>query len=196
MSVHAASDPIARFRDWQREAAAGVLSQPNAMCLSTVDADGVPHARFVDLKTVTADGFVFCTSHESPKAVQVDAASHVSLTFWWDHAGRQVRILGVPARITHAAADTFWAERGRDAQLASWSCEQSRPLSPGETLQDRVAGVRARFGDGVIPRPAHWGGYVVAPRRMEFLQFSPDRMHERTLYERRGGEWHVSVLQP
>jgi pyridoxamine 5'-phosphate oxidase len=166
------------------------------MCVSTVDSDGRPHARFVDLKEVRSEGFVFCTSYLSAKGLHIAEHPHVSLTFWWDHVGRQVRVLGRAARISPAEADVFFAERSREAQIGSWAYEQSRPCPSRETLAIRVAAMRARFGSGAVPRPRHWGGYLVAPERIEFLTFSVDRDHTRILYEWRDSHWVRSELQP
>lgn len=190
-------DPIDLFREWHRHACSSRhLAHPNAMCVSTTDADGMPHARFVDLKVVRSDGFVFCTSLSSPKAQQLAARPNVSLTFWWDHVGRQVRVLGTPVRLSAEEADRFFAERTRDAQLASWAYDQSTPLLPNETLPGRAAAIRERFGNGAVPRPPEWGGYVVLPRRIEFLIFSVDRVHERRLYQLQDSRWVSSELQP
>lgn len=166
------------------------------MCVSTVDASGEPHARFLDLKTVRPDGFIFCTSYASPKGRHLEANRNVSLTFWWDHIGRQVRVLGAATRIADSEADAFFAERGRKAQLASWAFAQSATLRAGDTRASQVTAVREQFGNGAIPRPPQWGGYLVAPRRIEFMRFDADRAHERILYERHNSTWLVSELQP
>jgi pyridoxamine 5'-phosphate oxidase len=190
-------DPLDLFREWHRDACrTGSLTHPNAMCVSTTDENGVPHARFVDLKTIRPDGFVFCTSHSSPKARHLDARAAVSLTFWWDHVGRQVRVLGTASRLAAGDADAFFTERSREAQLASWAYDQSQPLLPGEALHGRADTVRQRFEGGPVPRPPHWGGYVVAPDLIEFLVFSADRVHERRLYQLKDSAWSVAELQP
>lgn len=191
-------DPIALFRRWRREATAapGTLSLPDAMCLSTVDGDGTPHARFVDLKEVRDDGFVFCTSHASPKAAHIEANSRVALTFWWDHVKRQVRVSGLATRISEAESEAMFRRRGREAQLASWAFEQSAELaaevSPADLLNDRAE----RVGSGELPRPPHWGGYLVTPDRIEFLVFEESRAHRRVLYELHDQGWRTSELQP
>jgi pyridoxamine 5'-phosphate oxidase len=191
------NDPLELFREWHRLATAtGSASRPNAVCLSTVDSEGMPHARFVDVKEVGVDGFVFCTSYASPKGRQIDGNPNVALTFWWDHAGRQVRVAGRAARIGGGAADRFFGDRGREAQLASWAFDQSDPLPAGDAGVERIAAARRRFGDGAVPRPPDWGGYVVTPARMEFLTFDEARVHRRLLYARHGSGWELTVLQP
>jgi pyridoxamine 5'-phosphate oxidase len=190
-------DPIAVFREWRREASAtGAPSRPDAMCLSTVEADGTPHARFVDLKEVRDDGFVFCTSHASPKTAHIEANPRVALTFWWDQVKRQVRVSGVATRIPEGEADVLFRRRAREAQLASWAFEQSAVLPRSVSLGDLLNDVAERFDSGEVPRPPYWGGYVVTPDRVEFLNFEDSRAHHRVLYERQRGEWTASELQP
>lgn len=191
-------DPIALFREWRHEAvtAPGAPSLPDATCVSTVDGDGTPHARFVDLKVVRDDGFVFCTSYASPKSVQIEANPRLALTIWWDHVKRQVRVEGLATRIGEAEADELFRRRGRDAQLASWAYEQSAALPADASLAERLRVVRRRFESGDVSRPPNWGGYVVTPDRIEFLIFEESRTHSRILYEREDGRWTVSALQP
>ena len=191
------NDPIDVFREWRAVAAeSGRLAYPSAMCVSTVASNGNPDARFVDLKAVRDEGFVFCTSFDSPKSEQLAANRHVALTFWWDHVGRQIRVLGTAHRISDSDADRLWAERKRDAQLATWAFEQSTPLAKNQTREQILDLVRQRFPDGPVPRPAYWGGFLVAPHRVEFLTFDESRVHRRQLYELQLGEWMVSELQP
>jgi len=197
LSADNVDDPIDLLREWHRLAREGSsASHPGAVCVSTVDAEGMPHARVVDLKAIRPDGLVFCTSYASPKARQIDTNPNVSLTFWWDHVGRQVRVLGSATRISAEEADRYFQGRTRDAQLASWAFDPSAPFAGGATGAERLASVHRQFGSGVVPRPPHWGGYVVAPRRVEFLRFDPGRVHRRILYQRIGSEWRALELQP
>lgn len=190
-------DPIARFREWHREASASEAgSRPDAMCLSTVDGEGTPHARFVDLKEVRDDGLVFGTSLTSPKSAHIEANPRVALTFWWGHVKRQVRVTGLATRITEAEAEAMFGRRSREAQLASWAFEQSAELPRDASPGDLLNAAAERFASGEVPRPAHYGGYVVTPDRIEFLDFEDSRAHRRVLYERHDGEWTVSELQP
>ena len=185
------------FREWRALAAASAnLAHPDATCVSTVDSNGKPDARFVDLKDVQDDGFVFCTSFNSPKGEQLAGNPHLALTFWWDHVGRQVRVLGTARRIPDSEAERWFGERSREAQLATWAFEQSAPLAKHQTTEHILDLARQRFADGPIQRPAFWGGFLVAPYRVEFLTFDVSRVHRRQLYELQDGEWAVSELQP
>jgi pyridoxamine 5'-phosphate oxidase len=191
------NDPMALFGEWLSKArGASPLRYPSAMCVSTVDGDGVPDARFVDLKEVTPEGFVFCTQFDSRKGKALEANPHIALTFWWDHIERQVRISGKAERVATSDADRFFASRRRDAQLASWASDQSAPLDDPALLEQRLRAVTERFDGAPIPRPDSWGGYLVIADRIEFLTFKANRMHERSLFHRDAGGWRQQWLQP
>ena len=145
------------------------------MCVSTVDPQGLPEGRFVDLKTFSEDGLVFCTRYDSRKGLSLAVNPCAALTFWWDHIERQVRIVGPVQRIADAEADRHFQGRPRDAQLTMWASHQSAVLNDPAALELRVREMRLKFADAPVPRPAAWGGYRVNPSRMEFLTFKATR---------------------
>ena len=190
-------DPLALFEEWFADARQHATGRhPAAVCVSTVDADGVPAGRFVDLKAVVDAGFIFCTQLDSDKGRAIEVNARVALTFWWDHVGRQVRVTGTAERVDDAEADAFFRQRSRDAQLASAVSQQSAPLGDLPGLEHRRAVLARRYAGVEIPRPANWGAYLVKPSRIEFLTFMENRMHLRRLFQRAGSTWTSSWLQP
>lgn len=190
-------DPLELFRTWYSLAReTSQLKHRGAVCLSTVDQDGFPDGRFVDLKAFSEAGFVFCTRSDSAKGHALAANARAALTFWWDHMERQVRVVGPVLRTSDAVADRYFEERPRDAQITTWASHQSTPLDSVEALEQRVREMQAEFGDSPIPRPDEWGGYRVVPDRMEFLTFKATRLHERLQFQRSGSTWCKRWLQP
>jgi pyridoxamine 5'-phosphate oxidase len=197
MSVPQTVDPLAMLQQWYEAAhVASPLKHAGAACVSTVDDTGAPDARFVDVKEISAAGIVFGTALDSAKAQAIRARPDVALTFWWDHAGRQVRVVGTAEPITDAQADALFRERTRDAQIVAWTSQQSASLEEPAALEAAYRAAHERFAGKPVPRPPHWGGYCVVPRRIEFLTFSATRLHERLLFRRVPGGWRRSRLQP
>ena len=165
------------------------------MTLATADARGRPSARMVLLKGVDARGFVFYTNRESRKGRELSENAFAALVIHWPVSRQQVRIEGRVERISEEESDAYFATRDRRSQLGAWASQQSRALGSLEELDARVREVEAQF-PGTVPRPPHWGGYRVAPDRIEFWFERKSRLHERIAYVREGESFRVERLYP
>jgi pyridoxamine 5'-phosphate oxidase len=190
------TDPFALFDAWYAEARKSEPNDSNAMALATAGADGRPSVRRVLLKGHGAVGFVFYTNRESRKAGDLAANPLAALLFHWKSLRRQIRIEGAVSLAGDAESDAYFASRSRDSQLGAWASDQSRPLADRETFEARFEAMKARFEGQDVPRPAHWGGYRVAPERIEFWQDRAHRLHERRLFTRTPGGWTEGLLYP
>ena len=189
--------PIELFKTvWLDAKRRGSSKHRNAVCVSTIDADGYPSSRFVDLKEAEETGFVFCTHLDSGKAVDIGRNPKTGITLWWEHIAMQVRIKGICTAIPEQEAEAHWAGRLRDAQIATATFEQSRALASLALLSDRYGRAVAAYDGKPIPRPANWGGFRLDAEHIEFLEFKENRLHARTTYTRVGSRWEQAFLQP
>ena len=195
--IFAGENPFQIVRDWLKEAEAVELNDPNAMALSTVDADGLPNVRMVLLKEIADDAFVFFTNYESAKGTELDGAGKAAFVMHWKSLRRQVRVRGRIERESDAASDAYFASRSLKSRLGAWASAQSRPLSGRGALMAEVAKVTARFA-GNPPRPPHWGGYRLIPLQIEFWADGAFRLHDRFVWSRRdpASEWAITRLNP
>lgn len=189
-------DPLAQFSRWLDEAIASRVNEPTAMNVATVGEDGRPSARLVLLKGIEQGRFVFYTNYESRKGRQLAARPFAALTLFWPELERQVRIEGRVERVAPEVSDAYFASRPYQSRIGAWASAQSQELDSPRTLLARAAKYAATYITGV-PRPPHWGGYGVAPDRIEFWQGRPSRMHDRVLYVLDAqGRWVKSRLYP
>jgi len=189
-------DILQRFEAGFARAREAKLPEPNAMTLSTADAEGRPTARTVLLKGVDADGFVFYTNLGSRKGRQLAVNPNVSLVFWWREHEEQVLIDGVAAPVSDAEADAYFQSRPRGSRIGAWASLQSTELETRQQLHDRVRALEAEYEGRDIPRPPHWSGFRVDPHRVEFWYGREHRLHERVCFTATDGEWRETLLYP
>jgi len=191
-----ASDPVDQFRTWFAAAREADVFEPEAMTVSTVDSYGRPSSRYVLLRGLDHRGFCFYTNYESAKGRQLDAHPYAALTFGWLAIHRSVRIEGPAERLPAAESDAYFASRPRGAQLGAWASPQSMVIQSREQLDQALAAAEERHAEGPVPRPQHWGGFLVRPERVEFWEGRPNRLHDRVRYERDGEAWRIERLAP
>lgn len=192
-----AAEPVTQFLAWFDEARTAQLREPNAMTLATATADGAPSARIVLLKGVDDRGFVFYTDYRSRKGSDLAANPRAALVFHWMELERQVRVTGLVERTSRADGERYFATRPLGSRIGAWASHQSQVIEGRGELERREAEAAARFADGDVPLPPHWGGFRVVPAALEFWQGRPSRLHDRLRYVRDGGDaWRIERLSP
>jgi pyridoxamine 5'-phosphate oxidase len=166
------------------------------MVLATTGGRGRPAARWVLLRGLDEGGLVFFTNYRSRKGRELARTPYAAAVFYWAALQKQVRVEGRVVRLGAQESDGYFARRPRDARLAAWASEQSRPLRDRATLSRRFLAMRRRFRGRDVPRPAHWGGFRLVPDAFEFWQNRPHRLHERMRFERGPRGWRVTLLAP
>jgi pyridoxamine 5'-phosphate oxidase len=200
-----AVDPMDQFAGWLAEVVELGVPEPNAVVLSTADADGQPSSRHVLLKGFGPDGFVFFTNYGSRKGRELAANPLASLCFPWFCIGRQVVVTGLVSKVTRQESDEYFASRPRSSQLGAWaSAHQSDVVASRAALDDAYAQVEALYADvGPIPTPPFWGGFRLSPAAVEFWQGRNARLHDRLRFRRPDGmnggapgPWIIERLSP
>ena len=190
-------NPFELFEQWFNETEAeGGSGEVNAMTMATIGLDGFPKSRVVLLKSYNADGFIFYTNFNSEKGKAIDANPHVCLSFFWPSTERQVIIKGLVQKVDTETATEYYHSRPRGSQLGAWASPQSDEISSREVLENNLAEVEQKYEGQEVPKPEHWGGYIVQPVSIEFWQGRENRLHDRIAYEKEDAKWTSKRLAP
>jgi len=190
-----ASNPLLMFKKWYQEAYDQNCASPNAMSVCTVSQNGQPSSRTVYMREVLEEGFIFYTNYNSKKGRNLANNPKVSALFFWDCNEQQVRVEGEAEKIPTELSDDYFAARPRVSQIGAWASEQSSEIESRQTLEERVKFFEAKFPN-TVPRPPHWGGYIIKPTYFEFWQGRLGRLHDRICYTAKNNDWSITRVAP
>ncbi|MCX2449976.1 pyridoxamine 5'-phosphate oxidase [Pedobacter sp. PLR] len=190
------SNPILQFKKWFTEAVNSRLFEPNVMTLATANASGKPSARILLLKGFDEDGFVFYTNYNSDKGKDLAENPNAAMVFFWPELERQVRIEGTVRKIAEEDSTAYFHSRPPGSQIGATASPQSSIIPNREILEEKVKQLTREFEGKEIPRPLHWGGYLLSPTHIEFWQGRPSRLHDRLNYQLVEGSWIINRLAP
>jgi len=191
-------DPIELFKVWMDEAKKSEPNDPNALSLATSNKNNIPSVRMVLLKEFNQKGFVFYTNLNSQKGNELKENPNAAMCFHWKSLLRQIRISGTIAQVEDEAADQYYNSRGYDSRIGAWASKQSKELKNRNELTNSIKEFKQKFNDeNNVPRPNHWSGWNLSPKRIEFWLDGDSRIHERLNYTiDKNGNWIKSLLSP
>ncbi len=190
-------NPIQQFSTWFNQAFTAQITEPNAMMLATASADGIPNARIMLLKGFNEEGFTFFTNYNSQKASEISKNPNVSLLFFWLELERQIKIKGKAFKISEKESEDYFHSRPHGSQLGAHVSPQSSVIPDRAFLENRLKALQEEYKDKEIPKPAHWGGYIVKPEVIEFWQGGSGRLHDRIVYTLQDNNtWKIERLAP
>lgn len=189
------AEPFDKFSEQFEQLSKLRAKDPNAMVLATADSKGRPSARVVLLKSFSTQGFVFFTNYTSRKGREL-ARGPAALCFYWPELDRQVRVEGVVKKVSAKDSVEYFHSRARQSQVGAWASHQSEPLKSRAELEARFVDLEKQFAGGDVPRPKHWGGYLLQPTAIELWEARASRLHVREHYLKKGKRWQYRLLNP
>ena len=190
------NNPLELFEQWFKEVELeGGVEEPNAMSVTSIGLDGFPKTRIVLLKKYNAKGFVFYTNFNSEKGKAIVKNPKVCLSFFWPNLERQVIIKGIATKESEKESTAYFNSRPVGSQIGAWVSPQSEIIDSRGVLTQKEKELEMQFKNKKIPKPPHWGGFVVEPESIEFWQGRPNRLHDRIIYTN-PNNWTKKRLAP
>ena len=190
------TDPFMLFKQWFEEAKDTEINDPDAIALASVDETGMPSVRMVLLKEILPEGFVFYTNYTSRKSGELLATGKAAFVLHWKSLRRQIRVTGTVEQVPEAQSDAYFQTRSRGSRIGAWASQQSQPLNSRAELADAVNQLENTYADDV-PRPPHWGGFLIRPAEIEFWADGEFRLHDRFRFtQTKDGSWASQRLYP
>ncbi|WP_207532035.1 pyridoxamine 5'-phosphate oxidase [Desertivirga arenae] len=192
-----APDPISQFSNWFAEAMDAGIFEPNAMTLATSTPDGKPSIRVMLLKGFDKNGFTFYTNYLSRKGKEISRNPNGAILFFWGELERQVRIEGVLEKVSKEESEQYFHVRPVQSQLGAIVSQQSQEIQSKQLLLDKLQKLEKEYQGKEIPKPSHWGGYILKPQVVEFWQGGEARLHDRIVYKKADkNNWKIVRLAP
>ena len=191
-------NPMDHFQKWFLTADDfEMVDEANAMTVSSIGLDGFPKNRVVLLKKYTNEGFIFYTNYNSEKGKAIEKNNHICISFFWPALEQQIIIKGNAERISENLSDGYFESRPDGSKIGAWASNQSKVVPSRTALDESLLTFEKKFKGEEIPRPKHWGGYLVKPVSIEFWQGRPNRMHDRIRYTlQKDFSWKLERLSP
>ena len=174
-------------------------NDPNAICVSSVDTEGMPNGRYVLLKDVSANGFLFYTNLKSQKGKELFGSKKGALTWWSRAQNKSVRVQGSVKQVSDEVANNYWSTRKEDAKISAILSKQSEEVTSRDQLEEEFTKLKAKYAGKEIPRPDHWSGVIISPQKIEFWEATDEytsRLHNRFVFELQNDQWVTKRLYP
>lgn len=117
---------------------------------------------------------------------ELEENPNACLLFYWDKHNRQVRVEGTVEKVSEEVSERYFHSRPRISQLAAAASTQSARLESRAVLEAKMKALEEEYMDASkeVPKPSFWGGYCLAPSRMEFWQGHSSRLHDRIIFRK------------
>tara|TARA_B110000305_G_C19229291_1_gene534421 strand:+ start:262 stop:858 length:597 start_codon:yes stop_codon:yes gene_type:complete len=151
-------------------------------------------ARFVNLKFILNDKWIFFTNYESPKSIQFNSNNKITAVLFWSNINVQIRIKAHIEKTSLAFNKKYFLNRALEKNALAISSNQSEIVKSFDIVEDKY--YEALNSGNLKECPSYWGGYSFTPYYFEFWQGNESRLNKRDIYKLEGVEWSNYLLQP
>ena len=151
-------------------------------------------SRFVNLKFIDGNQFIFFTNYNSPKSISFSTHSQISALLYWSSTNVQIRMKASINKSSSQFNQKYFKDRSSDKNALAISSNQSKPIESYSLVKKNYK--QSLESDDLKKCPEYWGGYSFTPYYFEFWVGHQSRLNKRDVYELNGEDWIHSILQP
>ena len=151
-------------------------------------------SRYVNLKFILNDEFIFFSNYNSPKEVAFNSHDQIAALVYWSSINVQIRMKAKIKRTTDEFNQNYFFNRSEEKNALAISSKQSKPIDSYNQVKENYN--RSLESDDLKKCPEYWGGYSFIPYYFEFWEGHESRINKREVFDKIDGDWKHSFLQP
>lgn len=152
------------------------------------------NSRFVNLKFVINDEFIFFSNYNSPKSVAFNSHNQIAALIYWSSINVQIRMIANIKKTSDEFNQKYFFDRAIEKNALAISSNQSKPISSFRQVKEDYQ--YSLKNDDLRKCPKYWGGYSFTPYAIEFWEGNELRLNKRNLYKKDKNAWNHYILQP
>jgi len=151
-------------------------------------------SRYVNLKFITNDEFIFFSNYDSPKASSFISHNQIAVLVYWPSINVQIRMKAKIKKTPNEYNQKYFFDRSEEKNALAISSNQSKPIDSYSQVKKNYK--QSLETDDLKKCPEYWGGYSFTPYYFEFWEGHQSRLNKRDVYELNGQDWIHRILQP
>ena len=188
--------PYTHFHSLYEEALANQQRGIEAISVSSYNQEmNEVEARYVNLKYIANNEWIFFSNYNSPKAQQFNSHNQVSVLIFWPTINTQIRMKALISKTSTEFSDEHFKLRTKEKNALAISSNQSQSTESFDQVTKNFHKALSSITPYTV-RPDYWGGFSFIPYYFEFWQGHKNRLNKRHVFEQQDGEWMELLLQP
>ena len=151
-------------------------------------------SRYVNLKFISNDEFIFFSNYDSPKAISFNSSNQIAALFYWPTINTQIRMRAKIKKTSNEYNQKYFFDRSEEKNALAISSNQSKPIKSYSQVKENYN--KSLKNDNLKKCPEFWGGYTFIPYYFEFWEGHESRLNKREVYKKSDDSWKHLILQP
>ena len=187
--------PYLYFKEKYDEAANAGQKSIEAISISSFNAKiHEVDSRYVNLKFIANDEFIFFSNYNSPKALSFNSHRQIAALLYWPSINTQIRMKARLKKTTQEFNQEYFFDRSEEKNALAISSNQSDTIVSYEQIKKNYN--EALKNADLKKCPDSWGGFSFTPYYFEFWEGHNLRINKREAFVKNNDIWSHDILQP